>query len=62
MSLPVTPAMISFRASTDGRWVPGFPLVIDALTVALLLGFAAFGWRHLQGVVAARRAGTEVEA
>ena len=59
VSLPVTPAMISFRAQTDGQWRPGFPFVIDALTVVLLLGFAAFGWRHLQGVVSGRRAESE---
>jgi hypothetical protein len=59
VELPVTPAMVAFRASTDGRWHPGFPLVIDVLTVVLLLGFAAFGWRHLQGVVSGRRAEAE---
>lgn len=59
VQLPVTPAMIAFRARTDGRWRPGVPFVIDALTVILLLGFAAFGWRHLQGVVSGRRAEAE---
>ena len=59
VELPTTPAMIGFRARTDGRWVPGVPLLIDTVTVALLLAFAAFGWRHLQGVVSGRATGTE---
>ena len=62
VSLPVTPAMVSFRASTDGAWRPGFPLLVDVLTLTVLLGFAAFGWRHLSGVVAGRRAEQESAA
>lgn len=52
VTLPVTPAMLAFRARTDGAWRPGFPLVVDVLTVLVLLGFAAVGWRHLRGLVA----------
>ena len=51
VSLPVIPSMIGFRASADGEWRPGIPLLVDVLTLTILLGFAAFGWRHLQGVV-----------
>jgi len=52
VSLPVVPAMVGFRARSDGRWRPGLPLVIDLLTLVLLTGFAAFGWRHLRSVAA----------
>jgi hypothetical protein len=56
-TLPVSPSMVGFRARTDGVWRPGFPLLIDALTLAVLLGFALRGWIHLRGVVAGRRDG-----
>ncbi len=59
VALPAAPAMVGFRARTDGRWSPGVPLLIDVLTVLLLLGFAAFGWRHLQGVVSGRATASE---
>lgn len=50
VTLPVVPAVVSFRARTDGSWRPGFPLLIDVLTVVILTGFAGFGWRHLRDV------------
>ena len=59
VALTAAPAMVGFRARTDGRWSPGVPLLIDVLTVLLLLGFAAFGWRHLQGVVSGRATASE---
>ena len=49
-SLRVVPSMVGFRGRADGTWLPGFPLVVDALTVVGLLLFAAFGWRHLRRV------------
>ena len=52
VSLPVVPALVSFRARTDGVWRPGFPLLIDVLTVLILATFAGFGWRHLRRVAA----------
>jgi hypothetical protein len=52
VSLPVVPAMVGFRARTDGRRRPGLPLLIDLLTLTILLGFAAFGLRHLRSVAA----------
>ena len=51
VGLPVVPSLIGFRASADGEWRPGVPLMVDVLTLTILLGFAGFGWRHLQGVV-----------
>jgi len=60
VALPAAPAMIGFRARTDGRWSPGVPFLIDVLTLVLLLGFAAFGWRHLQRVVSERATVSEV--
>lgn len=52
VSLPVVPAVVRFRARTDGRWRPGVPLLFDVLTVLILVGFATFGWRHLREVAA----------
>lgn len=52
VSLTVAPSVVGFRARTDGSWRPGFPLVVDVLTVLILSGFAAFGWRHLRSVAA----------
>ena len=51
-SLRVVPSMVGFRARADGTWLPGFPLVVDVLTVVGLLLFAGFGWRHLRRVAA----------
>lgn len=50
VSLPVVPAVVSFHARTDGSWRPGFPLLIDLMTVLILVTFSAFGWRHLRSV------------
>lgn len=52
VALAVPPAVISIRARTDGRWLPGAPLLLDALAGVLLLGFAIVGWRHLRMVAA----------
>ena len=54
VGLQVTPSMVGFRGRSDGTWRPSVPLVVDLLTVLILLGFSAVGWRHLSGV--ARRA------
>jgi hypothetical protein len=54
-TLSVSPSMVGFRARTDGSWRPGFPLLIDALTLVILLAFALRGWFHLRGVVSDRR-------
>ena len=51
VSLPAVPAMIGFRARSDGTWRPGFPFLIDLLTLGVLIVFAGAGWRHLSGVV-----------
>lgn len=50
VTLPVVPAVVSFRARTDGSWRPGFPLLVDVLTILILTAFAGFGWRHLRSV------------
>ncbi len=52
VSLSVAPSIVGFRARTDGAWRPGFPLLVDLLTVLLLVTFAGFGWRHLRSVAA----------
>lgn len=52
VSLAVAPSIVGFRARTDGRWRPGFPLFVDVLTLLILGTFAAFGWRHLREVAA----------
>jgi len=52
VSLTVAPSVVGFRASTDGRWRLGFPLLVDLLTLLILTAFAGFGWRHLRGVAA----------
>lgn len=54
VGLQVTPSMVGFRGRSDGRWRPSVPLAVDLLTLLVLLGFSAAGWRHLSGV--ARRA------
>jgi hypothetical protein len=56
VSLPVPPAMVGFRARTDGVWHPGLPFFIDVLTITVLIGFAVVGWRHLSSVAATSRA------
>lgn len=50
VSLSVAPSIVGFRARTDGGWRPGFPLVVDLLTVLVLVTFAGFGWRHLRSM------------
>ncbi|NNF14085.1 MAG: hypothetical protein HKN72_12715 [Gemmatimonadetes bacterium] len=52
VSLSVVPSIVGFRARTDGTWRPGFPLLVDLLTVLILVTFAAFGWRHLRSIAA----------
>lgn len=52
VTLAVVPAVVGFRARADGTWRPGVPLLVDALALALLGAFAAFGWRHLRRVAA----------
>lgn len=52
VSLSVAPSMVSFRARTDGRWRPGFPHLVDLLTVLVLGAFAFIGRRHLKGLSA----------
>ena len=54
-SLPVAPSMVGFRARSDGTWRPGFPHLVDALTLLVLFGFGLRGWLHLRGVVSGRR-------
>jgi len=50
VSLTVAPSVIGFRASTDGRWRPGFPVLVDVLTVLILVCFLGAGWRHLRSM------------
>ena len=38
------------------RWLTAHAVILFGV---FLLGFAAFGWRHLQGVVSGRRAAPE---
>lgn len=52
VSLTVAPSVVAFRAATDGRWRPGFPLLVDVLTVLILASFIGAGWRHLRSVAA----------
>ncbi|MDX1492504.1 MAG: hypothetical protein R3253_00415 [Longimicrobiales bacterium] len=54
VSLRVAPSIVGFRARTDGSWRPGFPLMVDLLTVLVLVTFAGFGWRHLRSVAAGK--------
>ena len=49
-SLPVTPAMIGFRAATDGVRRFGFPRLIDLITLTVLLVFSGLGWRHMRRI------------
>lgn len=49
VQLAVVPALVSFRGRSDGAWRPGLPVALDALALALLLGFAVVGWRHFGG-------------
>lgn len=51
-TLPVTPAFVGFRARADGTWRPGLTVLVDAVTLAILAGFVAFGWRHLRRTTA----------
>jgi len=50
VTLPVVPAMVGFRGSSDGSRRLGLPMAIDVMMLVLLLGFAGAGWRHLSGV------------
>ena len=52
VSLSVAPSIVGFRARTDGDWRPGFPLLVDVLTILILVTFAGFGWRHLRRMAA----------
>lgn len=52
VSLSVAPSIVGFRARTDGTWRPGFPFLVDVLTLLILATFAAYGWRHLRRVAA----------
>lgn len=52
VSLTVAPSVVGFRASTDGRWRPGFPLLVDLLTLVILAVFLVGGWRHLRRMAA----------
>lgn len=56
VSLPVVPSVVRIRGAADGGRRLSLPLVVDALALLLLLGFAAFGWRHLRRVVREARA------
>jgi hypothetical protein len=51
-ALPVVPAMVGFRATAGGGWSPRLPLIIEVLTFTVLVGFAAFGWRHMRRMTA----------
>lgn len=46
--LAVVPAVLSFRARSDGRWRPGLPALLDAAAVMLVAAFSVVGWRHLR--------------
>jgi len=48
VDLAVVPALVGFRARSDGAWRPGLPLALDAVGLVLLLAFSAVGWRHLR--------------
>lgn len=50
VSLPAVPAVVSFRARTDGRWRPGFPLAIDLIALLIFVSFSVVGWRHIRGI------------
>lgn len=52
VSLTVAPSIVGFRASTDGRWRPGLPFLMDVLTVLILASFLGVGWRHLRRMAA----------
>lgn len=52
VSLTVAPSVVGFRASTDGRWRPGLPFLVDVLTVVILASFLGVGWRHLRRMAA----------
>lgn len=49
-SLPVTPAMVGFRATTDGTWRLSFPRLVDLVTLTVLVVFSGFGWRHMRRI------------
>lgn len=50
VTLPAVPAVVSFRARTDGRWRPGFPLAIDLIALLIFVSFSFVGWRHLSRI------------
>lgn len=52
VSLPVVPALLSFRSAPGGGWTPGLPLVLDVLTLLVLVTFAGFGWQHMRSITA----------
>jgi hypothetical protein len=48
VELAVVPAVLSFRARSDGRWRPGLPALLDVAAVLLIAAFSVVGWRHLR--------------
>ncbi len=48
VDLAVVPAVLSFRARSDGRWRPGLPALLDVAAVLLVAAFSVVGWRHLR--------------
>lgn len=52
-TLPVVPAVVRFRARTDGAWRPGMPLLLDAVALLGLVAFSVLGWRHMRAEAAA---------
>jgi len=56
VSLQTSPSMVGFRGRSDGVWRPGVPFAVDLVTLLILLGFSAVGWRHLSGVASRSRA------
>lgn len=47
VDLAVVPAMVSFRARTDGRWRPGLAGWLDVLALTALVGFFVVAGHHL---------------
>jgi hypothetical protein len=48
VDLAAAPAVISFRARTDGAWRPGVPLLLDLLAGAILFAVLVVGGRHVR--------------
>lgn len=57
VDLAVAPAVLSFRARTDGAWRPGVPLLLDLLAGAILLAVLVVGGRHLRTSASAAASG-----